>query len=156
MTTWSVITLRIDSEELVFDEKDTPTALYIDSGIDEQGWIDDNTYYALSFGRYQSLRFDAHLKNMHCPKFSGVSAAFVSEVENTGDTITTTVYGPLQKPHEERQDGYESIATHCGSNFPDEERVEFQKAMDGEYGFAPVIEPIESRKPPDAVLERID
>lgn len=151
MSAWSILTLQIDKEGSVYNDNFAPTQLVMDSGIDEQGWYEDGIYYALSFGRYQERRFRAHMEDMHCPKFSGVTLALVASMEDTGDTAEVEVFKSKQRNHSRRMDGYERYDMRKGKRWPVEEREELQEEIEEQYGFKPVIEPPESTVPPDMV-----
>ena len=151
MTSWATLTLEIEEND--YGRKEFPTGLLLDSGIDEYGQIDENTYYALSFGRYQDERFRRHMEDMHSPRFTGIHIAYVSHVEDTGDEIELDVYRPKQRWSEERLDGYEKIREWGGKRWPDEERVSFEDKMERIYNLRPVIEPIENITPPDMVCK---
>lgn len=152
MTSWSIVTLEIDADSSVYPKEHlSPTQFVMDSGVDEHGWLEDDIYYVLSFGRYQEKRFEEHMKDLHCPKYTGVQQAFVASVEDTGDTIDLDVYLPKQRRFEERKDGYETVDALEGSRRPPEARQSFQGRVEEEYGVEPVIEPVESTIPPDMV-----
>ena len=151
MSSWSIVTLKVDDSSCVYDEMKEPTGMVIDSGIDEQGWIEEDVYYALSYGRYQERRFDAFLEDMHCPKFTGVSRAVVSNMNDTSDKVTSKLYKPKQRIYKTRKDGYEPVDESSGSIFPDEEVSRFKSKIGEEWGIVPVIEPPETTVPPDMV-----
>lgn len=155
MTAWATLTLKIEKPER-YDEKQTPTSLILDSGIDEQGWIDEDTYYALSFGRYQEEALRRHVEEFHSPIFSGIKMAQVASVEDTGDSVELDVYLPKQRWSEERVDGFEKIQEHEGSRFPDEKREEFKEEIESLTKLEPVIEAREKITPPDMVLRMND
>ena len=154
MTAWGTITLKIDKTQCVYDKYVPPTGITIDSGFDEQGWVDEDRYYALSNGRYQSRRLEGHAEDMYCPKFSGVTLAFIADVENTGDNVKVGVYRPKQRRHGKRKDGYEKIEEIEGKRWPEDERDSFKRRVERQFGMKPVIEPQETITPPDAIIRR--
>jgi hypothetical protein len=120
MSAWSIVTLLIDSDESVYDEELLrPTCFVLDSGVDEQGWIetesDNKVYYALSFGRYQGFTFQKHMSDMHCPKYSGVTLAHIIEANDTGDNVKVRTYLPRQLKHDSRVDGYTCVESFEGN-----------------------------------------
>ena len=151
MTSWSTITLQIEEND--YDRKEAPTTLLMDSGIHEQGWVGDDRYYALSFGRHQEKRFDEFLLNFSCPKFSGIAQAIVCKVNDTDDTVEAYVYKPKQKPIGPRKDGYYWNQTIEGDRWPVEQRNEFKDSVVEEIGLEPVVNPIENIAPPDMMYQ---
>jgi len=152
MTSWSTITLQIEKND--YGKKEAPTSLLTDSGIHEQGWLDENRYYALSFGRHQQKRFDEFLLNFHCPKFSGIKQAIVCKVNDTGDTVEGYVYNPKQKPIGPREDGYYWNQTIEGDRWPVDQRNKFKESVVDRIGLEPVVEPIEDAAPLDMLVRR--
>lgn len=156
MTSWATVTLKIDADNCVYDEryKKEPTGITIDSGIDDQGWKEEDVYYALSYGRYQDRRFEGFLEDMHCPKFTGVSTAIVSHMNDTGDDVTSTLYKPKQRRYQTRKDGYEPMDEIYGNLYPDDDLVDFEERVFDEWGVSPVINPPESIVPPDMIVTK--
>jgi len=152
MSSWSVLTLEI--KEDYYGRKEVPVEILMDSGIDELGWFDDYTFYALANGRYQKQRFDKFLEEMNSPKFTGIHIAYVAEVNDTGDEVELDVYRPKQRNYERRMDGYEVVESHEGTRWPEEEREEFQDKIEEIFNLRPVIEHQDSAAPPDMVVER--
>lgn len=151
MTSWSTITLQIEENE--YGEKEAPVELLTDPGIHEQGWLDEDRYYALSFGRHQHKRFDGFLLDFYSPIFSGITKAIVCAVNDTGDVVQGYVYKPKQELNDVRADGYFWNHTLDGESWPKEKRIEFKEHVAEETGIEPVVIPIENDAPPDMVCQ---
>lgn len=150
MTSWATLTVEIDKDAKKFTGP--PTGLRIDKGNDEYGWVDDDRLYALSYGRYQKLRYKEHVKDFHSPWFSGARTAVICDVENTGDKIDALVYRSAQMENGPRIDGLYFDTMYSGNRFPDSEREEFIDRVEEEAGIRPVVEPVETTVPPDMVM----
>jgi hypothetical protein len=151
MSSWATLTLKIREPEK-YGEKEAPIGLLLDSGIDEQGWVGENTYYALSFGRYQEEALRRHLEEFHSPMYTGITTGILASMEDTGDSIESETYIPKQIWSEERVDGFEKIQEHSGSRWPDEEREEFRDEIEALTELRPVIEPQENTVPLDMMV----
>ena len=151
MTSWATITLKIDTDAKKFIGP--PTGLQIDSGNDEYGWVDDERIYALSYGRYQKLRYKEHVKEFGSRWFNGVRTAIICDVENTGDTVDALVYRSSQMDDGPRVDGMYFDTMYSGKRWPDGEKNNFADRVENETGLRPVIEPVETTTPPDMILK---
>lgn len=154
MTSWATITVSIDKDAKKYTGP--PTGLGIDSGNDEYGWVDDERIYALSYGRYQKCRYKKHVKDFHSPWFTGARTAIICDVENTGDSVDALIYRSAQMENGQRIDGLYFDTMLSGDRWPDEERSEFIDRVEEKAGLRPVVEPVETVTPPDAVLRRIE
>lgn len=150
MTSWATITVEIDTDERMYTGP--PTGLRIDKGNDEYGWLDDERVYALSYGRYQKLRYKEHVKDFHSPWFSGAKTAIICDVENTGDKVEALVYRSAQMDDGPRIDGMYFDTMYRGTRFPDDERSAFIDRVERETGLRPVVEPVETVTPPDMMV----
>lgn len=157
MSAWSIVTLQMDASLLKYNDNAAlaPSQFILDSGIDEQGWTDEEEqelYFAISYGRYQYRRFEEHMRDFHAPQFSGIKRAFIVDAENTGDSVTVKVYEPKQERYEEREDGYESVDSFEGQHFPRAKQVTLLDRIEDVYGIRPMLEGLDTDVPPDAVV----
>lgn len=153
MTSWATLTLDMMPEDEVEVRKTVPTGLELDSGIDDRGWLDPGSlFYALSFGRYQHLRFIRLVEEFHSPWFNGVRHASVVEAEDTADTAIVHVFEPLQATSSTRADGFRKCDEIEGRRYEDEDRADLKRRVEAEYGFRPRIEPVGADVPPDAIV----
>jgi hypothetical protein len=152
MTSWATITMEVDDDAKKFTGP--PTGLEIDKGNEELGWH-DGRLYALSYGRYQHKRYIAHVEDFDSPWFNGVWHAIICEVENTGDNVTAYYYRAKQNGFSGvRMDGMKHTETFTGKRWPADGRNEFIDYVEEETGLRPVVEPIETTTPPDAVIKQ--
>lgn len=150
MTSWATITVKIDKDAQSYTGP--PTGLRIDKGNDEYGWIDDETIYAVSYGRYQKLRYKEHVKDFSSPWFSGARTAVICDVENTGDQVDALVYKSAQTANGPRIDGLYFDKMYSGKRFPEDERKKFIDRVEEEAGIRPVVEPVDTITPPDMMV----
>lgn len=150
MTSWATVTVEIDTDERKFTGP--PTGLEIDSGNDEYGWVDDERIYALSYGRYQKLRYKEFVKNFNSPWFTGAKTAIICDVNNTGDTVDALIYRSAQEGCDSRIDGMYFDRMLSGERWPEDDKNELADRVEDVAGIRPVIEPIDTVAPPDMVL----
>jgi len=153
MASWSIITLKLDARECIYkeNERKIPTGLTIDKGIHEFGLISDNRFYAVSFGRYQKLRFERHVEKMTCPKFSGVSVLTITSANDTSDEVTVEVFHP-----NDEKDGYSMVDSYEFNLLPEENKQDYLNRIERLEEIRPVIEPIKETVPPDAIVTKND
>lgn len=154
MTAWSILTVKLDGGELKHDVDPKPPVIFdIDSGIEGTSWFSDELFSAISFGRHQELRFRKMLNKMHSPWYSGVSEAFITTAENTGENASVQYYKPEQRRFEMRKDGYELEGIISGSRYGKEKEKLQQKMLDT-FGCVVPIDPPENSIPPDMTVTK--
>jgi hypothetical protein len=153
MSSWGVATFKFAESGDTRGKKEYPISFVVDAGVDERGWVDENSVAcAVSYGRYQHRRLGEMVKNLHSSRYTGIETIAVSRVEDTGDSCTVTIYKPKQRNSTSRKDGYEMTGAISGWRWPAEDRARLIRRVENLWGITPVIEPPNSTVPPDMIL----
>ena len=92
MGAWTVLTLIFNNPSPTHNEEQIPDELREDDSINEQGFTDEERYYALSYGWTTDTDFISILEDLDEEAKNAIQTAYITTANNTSDYALVSAF----------------------------------------------------------------